>query len=53
LHDLGRPSRSGLLRPRLQAFIDGRLRSVARTFFVGDRYEDVGGVTESPLRGRA
>ncbi|HET6317678.1 MAG TPA: GNAT family N-acetyltransferase [Chloroflexota bacterium] len=33
------------------AFIDGRLRSVACTFFVGDRYEDVGVVTEPAFRG--
>ena len=34
------------------AFRDGRLQSVACTFFVGDRYEDVGVVTEQAARGR-
>jgi RimJ/RimL family protein N-acetyltransferase len=34
------------------AFVDGRLRSVACTFFVGDRYEDIGVVTEAPFRGQ-
>ena len=31
------------------SLIDGRLRSVACTFFVGERFEDLGVVTESPL----
>jgi predicted GNAT family acetyltransferase len=34
------------------AFIDGTLVSVAVPFFVGDRYEDLGVVTEAPYRGR-
>lgn len=34
------------------AFVDGRLVSVAVSFFVGDRYEDLGVVTEPGFRGR-
>ena len=34
------------------AFIDGRLASVACSFFVGDRYEDIGVVTEPAYRRR-
>ena len=33
------------------AFCDGRLVSVANTFFVGERYEDIGVVTEPEFRG--
>jgi hypothetical protein len=34
------------------AFVDGALASVATPFFVGERYEDLGVVTEAPFRGR-
>jgi RimJ/RimL family protein N-acetyltransferase len=34
------------------AFVEGRLASVACTFFVGDRYEEIGVVTEPEFRGR-
>jgi RimJ/RimL family protein N-acetyltransferase len=34
------------------AFVDGKLASVAASFFVGERYEDIGVVTERPFRGR-
>jgi RimJ/RimL family protein N-acetyltransferase len=34
------------------AFVDGRLASVALTFFVGERYEELGVVTEPAFRGR-
>jgi hypothetical protein len=34
------------------AFIDGRLASVAVSFFVGERYEDLGVVTEAGFRGQ-
>jgi RimJ/RimL family protein N-acetyltransferase len=34
------------------AFVEDRLVSVAVPFFVGDRYEDIGVVTESDFRGR-
>ncbi len=33
------------------AFLDGRLGSVACTFFVGERYEEIGVVTEPDFRG--
>ena len=33
------------------AFLDGRLASVACTFFVGERYEEIGVVTEPDCRG--
>ncbi len=33
------------------AFVDGRLASIACTFFVGERYEEVGVVTEPAFRG--
>ena len=33
------------------AFLDGRLASVACTFFVGERYEEIGVVTEPDFRG--
>ena len=33
------------------AFSDGRLASVACTFFLGERYEDIGVVTEEEFRG--
>jgi RimJ/RimL family protein N-acetyltransferase len=35
------------------AFVDGQLASVACTFFVAERFEDIGVVTESGYRGRA
>jgi hypothetical protein len=35
------------------AFVEGALASVAAPFFVGDRYVDIGVVTESGWRGRA
>ena len=34
------------------AFAEGRLVSVACSFFLGERYEDIGVVTESAFRGR-
>jgi hypothetical protein len=34
------------------AFADGQLASVAASFFVGERYEDIGVVTEAAVRGR-
>jgi GNAT acetyltransferase len=34
------------------AFVDGRLVSVACSFFVGEQYEDIGVVTEAEFRGR-
>ena len=34
------------------AFADGKLVSVANTFFVGEQYEDLGAVTEPEYRGR-
>jgi RimJ/RimL family protein N-acetyltransferase len=34
------------------AFVDGSLASIACTFFVGQRYEDVGVATEPEFRGR-
>jgi hypothetical protein len=34
------------------AFVDGALASVAASFFVGERYEDIGVVTEAAFRGR-
>ncbi len=34
------------------AFVDGRLVSVACAFYVGERYEDIGVVTEPDYRGR-
>lgn len=34
------------------AFVDGKLASVAASFFVGERYEDIGVVTERAFRGR-
>jgi RimJ/RimL family protein N-acetyltransferase len=34
------------------AFVDGRLVSVANSFFLGDAYEDLGVVTEPGYRGR-
>ena len=33
------------------AFLDGRIASVACTFFVGERYEEIGVVTEPDFRG--
>ncbi len=33
------------------AFLDGRLASVACTFFAGERYEEIGVVTEPDFRG--
>jgi RimJ/RimL family protein N-acetyltransferase len=34
------------------AWVDGRLASVACPFFIGERYEDIGVVTEPEFRGR-
>lgn len=34
------------------AFVDGRLASLAVSFFVGDRHEDIGVVTEAEHRGK-
>lgn len=34
------------------AFVDGQLASVAAPFYVGERYEDIGVVTEPGFRGR-
>ena len=34
------------------AFVEGRLASIACSFYVGDRFEDIGVVTEPSFRGR-
>jgi RimJ/RimL family protein N-acetyltransferase len=34
------------------AFVDGRLASVACSFFIAERFEDIGVITEATLRGR-
>jgi RimJ/RimL family protein N-acetyltransferase len=48
----GGPAGLASSRRAFGAFVDGELASVAAPFFVGDRYVDVGVVTERAWRGR-
>src|SRR5262245_27916926 len=48
----GGPGRLATSEMAWGAFVDGRLASVAVPYFVGDRHEDIGVVTEAVFRGR-
>jgi RimJ/RimL family protein N-acetyltransferase len=51
-HSWGGPAGLAGSEPAFGAFCDGRLASVACSFEIGDRFEDIGVVTEAGFRGR-